>query len=110
MVNTLRSVIDAARIDAFLTEDRAVERNRSRHFLTISIDPSPALFLKQRFKDFPSPRANIEPKGREREKKKEKLQNYSRRQTIETQSSILEINNGSKRSIFFYRTTFIEHV
>lgn len=46
----------------------------------------------------------------EREKKKEKLQNYSRRQTIETQSSILEINNGSKRSIFFYRTTFIEHV
>lgn len=72
MVNTLRSVIDAARIDAFLTastEDRAAERNRSRHFLTISIDPSPALFLKQRFKDFPSPRANIEPKGREREKK-----------------------------------------
>lgn len=109
MVNTLRSVIDAARIDAFLTEDRAAERNRSRHFLRISIDPSPALFLKQRFKDFPSPRANIEPKGREREKK-EKLQNYSRRQTIETQSSILEINNGSKRSIFFYRTTFIEHV
>lgn len=70
MVNTLRSVIDAARIDAFLTEDRAAERNRSRHFLTISIDPSPALFLKQRFKDFPSPRANIEPKGREREKKR----------------------------------------
>lgn len=72
MVNTLRSVIDAARIDAFLTastEDRAAERNRSRHFLRISIDPSPALFLKQRFKDFPSPRANIEPKGREREKK-----------------------------------------
>lgn len=69
MVNTLRSVIDAARIDAFLTEDRAAERNRSRHFLTISIDPSPALFLKQRFKDFPSPRANIELKGREREKK-----------------------------------------
>lgn len=72
MVNTLRSVIDAARIDAFLTEDRAAERNRSRHFLTISIDPSPALFLKQRFKDFPSPRANIEPKGRERERKKRK--------------------------------------
>lgn len=71
MVNTLRSVIDAARIDAFLTEDRAAERNRSRHFLTISIDPSPALFLKQRFKDFPSPRANIEPK-RERERKKRK--------------------------------------
>lgn len=73
MVNTLRSVIDAARIDAFLTastEDRAAERNRSRHFLRISIDPSPALFLKQRFKDFPSPRANIEPKGREREKKR----------------------------------------
>lgn len=69
MVNTLRSVIDAARIYAFLTEDRAAERNRSRHFLRISIDPSPALFLKQRFKDFPSPRANIEPKGREREKK-----------------------------------------
>lgn len=72
MVNTLRSVIDAARIDAFLTastEDRAAERNRSRHFLRISIDPSPALFLEQRFKDFPSPRANIEPKGREREKK-----------------------------------------
>lgn len=45
----------------------------------------------------------------EREKK-EKLQNCSRRQTIETQSSILEINNGSKRSIFFYRATFIEHV
>lgn len=72
MVNTLRSVIDAARIDAFLTEDRAAERNRSRHFLTISIDPSPALFLKQRFKDFPSPRANIEPKGREKEREKRK--------------------------------------
>lgn len=73
MVNTLRSVIDAGRIDAFLTastEDRAAERNRSRHFLRISIDPSPALFLKQRFKDFPSPRANIESKRREREKGK----------------------------------------
>lgn len=109
MVNTLRSVIDAARIDAFLTEDRAAERNRSRHFLTISIDPSPALFLNNVSK-ISLPLEPISNQKVEREKKKEKLQNYSRRQTIETQSSILEINNGSKRSIFFYRTTFIEHV
>lgn len=109
MVNTLRSVIDAARIDAFLTEDRAAERNRSRHFLRISIDPSPALFLNNVSK-ISLPLEPISNQKGEREKKKEKLQNYSRRQTIETQSSILEINNGSKRSIFFYRTTFIEHV
>lgn len=73
MVNTLRSVIDAARIDAFLTastEDRAAERNRSRHFLTISIDPSPALFLNNVSKiSLPLEPISNQKGEREREKK-----------------------------------------
>lgn len=74
MVNTLRSVIDAARIDAFLTastEDRAAERNRSRHFLTISIDPSPALFLNNVSK-ISLPLEPISNQKGERERKKRK--------------------------------------
>lgn len=88
MVNTLRSVIDAARIDAFLTEDRAAERNRSRQNFSEFQSIHPLRFFLNNVSKISLPLEPISNQKVEREKKKEKLQNYSRRQTIETQSSI----------------------